>query len=84
MVVRVLNPAVVLLAELVLRRIRIGVAPQPELLDESVPLLIVAQGLEGLGLFVGDDPDYILVEPGLVSALQLLLQSLLRLKLFLV
>ena len=65
---------VVLFAEFVLRRIRIGVAAQPELLDEGVPLLVVAQVLEGLALFVGDDPGHVLVQPGLVGALQLLPQ----------
>ena len=68
---------VVLLAELVLRRIRIGVAAQPELLDEGVALLIVAQALEGFALFVGDDVGHFLVQPGLVGPLQLLPQGLL-------
>jgi hypothetical protein len=53
--VGVSNAPVVLFAELVLRRIRIRVAPQPEILDEGVALLIVAQVLERLRLFVRDD-----------------------------
>jgi hypothetical protein len=35
------DAAVVLFAELVLRRIRIGVAAQPEVLDERLALLVV-------------------------------------------
>jgi putative intracellular protease/amidase len=46
--VGVCDAPVVLFAELVLRRIRIGIAAQPELLDEGVALFIVAQALEGL------------------------------------
>jgi hypothetical protein len=40
----------VLFAILVLRRVRIRIAAQPELLDELVPLFIVAQALERLQL----------------------------------
>ena len=78
------DATVVLFAKFVLRRVRIGVAPQPELLDESIPLLIVAQLLEGLALLIGDDPGHVLVQPGLVSPLQLVLQGILGGKLFLV
>ena len=64
-----------LFAVLVLGRIGIGVAAQPELLDESVALLIVAQVLERLHLLVGDDPANVLVQPLLVDALQLCLAA---------
>jgi hypothetical protein len=75
---------IVLFAELVLRRIRIGVAAQPEVLDEGVALLVVAKGLEGLALLVGDDVGDVLFQPGLVGALQLLPYGLLGGKLLLV
>ena len=55
MLVGIGDAPVMLFAELVVRRIGIGIAAQPELLDEGVPLLVVAQVLEGLPLFVGDD-----------------------------
>jgi hypothetical protein len=61
MLVGVGDAPVVLFAELVLRRIGVGIAPQPELLNEGVALLVVAQVLEGLALFVGDDVGHILV-----------------------
>jgi hypothetical protein len=82
--IRVSDAAVMLLAEFVFRRVWIGVAAQPELLNERVPLLIVAQVLEGFGLLVGDDPEHILIQPGLVGALQLLPYRLLGGELLLV
>ena len=42
MLVGVSDAPVVLFAELVLWRVRIGVAAQPEVLDECVALLVVA------------------------------------------
>src|SRR6516225_5926263 len=70
MFVRVSDAAIVLFAKLVLRRIGIRIATQPELLDEVVALLIIAQALEGFQLLVGDDPMNILIHPLLVGALQ--------------
>ncbi len=84
MVVGILNAPVVLFAEFVVGGVGIGVAAQPELLDERLALLIVAQVLEGLPFFVGNDVGHILVEPGLVGALQFLPDFLLRLEFFLV
>ena len=84
MLVGICNATVVLLAKFVIRRVRIRIAPQPELLDEGIPLLIVAQRLEGFALFVRDDPGHILIQPGLVSPLQFVLQGTLRGKLLLV
>jgi hypothetical protein len=68
----------VLFAELVLRRIGIRIAALPEALDEGVALFVVAQAHERLALFVADDVGNLIVQPGLVCALQLLPQSLLR------
>ena len=70
--VRVGDAAVVLFAEFVLRGVRIRIAAQPEILDEGVPLLVVRERLEGLALFVGNNVGHVLVQPGLVGALQLL------------
>jgi len=42
------NAAIMLFAEFVVRRVRIGVAPQPELLDKGVALFIVRQVLDAL------------------------------------
>ena len=75
---------VMLFTELVVRGVRIGIAAQPELLDERVPLFIVAQILEGVFLFVGDDPDHILIEPGLVGIGELVMQLSLPFDLLLV
>jgi hypothetical protein len=64
----------VLFAELVLRRIGIGVAPLPEVLDERLAFLVVAQAHERFAFIVGDDVGNFLVQPGLVGPLQLLPQ----------
>src|SRR5947207_10851537 len=61
---------VVLFAELVFGGIGIGIAAQPELLDERLALLIVAQVLESLPFVIGDDVGHILLEPVLVGVLQ--------------
>ena len=71
---------IVLLAELVLRRIRIGIAALPERLDKRVALLIVAEALEGLQFLIRDDPVDVLVHPLLVGPVQLLLEFLLLLE----
>ena len=42
------DAAVVLFAEFVVRRVGIGVAAQPELLDEGVALFVVAEDLKAL------------------------------------
>ncbi len=80
-VVRVLNAPVVLFAELVVGGIGIRIAAQPELLDEGLALLVVAQVLEGLPFLVGDDVGHVLLEPGLEGALQLLPDGLLSFEL---
>ena len=58
-----------LFAELVVRGVGIRIAAQPELLDEGLALLVVAQVLEGLPFLVGDDVGHILIEPRLEGAL---------------
>src|SRR5579862_7628754 len=73
------NTPVVFLAELVFRRVWIGIAPEPELFDERVAFLVVAKGFERFALVVGDDIGHVLVKPGLVGALQFLPNRLLSL-----
>ena len=77
MLVGIGDAPVVLFAVLVFGRIRVGVAAQPEVLDEGVALFVVAQAHEGFALFVGDDVRNFLVQPGLVGPFQLLTESLL-------
>ena len=84
MLVRIGYAAIVLLAEFVLRRIRIRIAAQPEVLNEGFALFIVGQALERLHLLIGDDPAHVLVQPLLVGAFQLLLQFFLLLEFLLV
>src|SRR6185437_11732863 len=68
MVVCIRNAAIMLFLVLVLFRIRRGIAPQPELLYELLPLFIRFQTLEGLLFFVRDDVDNVLVQPLLPRA----------------
>src|ERR1700761_5268810 len=76
MLVGISDAGVMFLAILILRRVRIGIATQPELLDELIPLLVIAQALESLQLLVGDNPADILIDPLLVLALQLVAKRL--------
>ena len=73
-----------LFAKFIFRRIRIRVAPQPELLDEVVPLFVVAQALECLEFLIGDDPVNVLVHPLLIRPFEFLADFLLLLELLLV
>src|SRR5262245_22124711 len=47
--------------------IGIGIAPHPELLDELFALLVSRQKVEGLALFIIDDPANIFVNPAFVD-----------------
>jgi len=73
-VVGVLDAPVVLFAERILFRIRIGVAPLPEILDERLAFLVVGQAQKRSAFIVGDNVGHFLVQPGLVWTLQLLPQ----------
>src|SRR4051812_46376883 len=84
MVVCVLDSAVVLFAEFVIRAVRVGIAPEPELLDESFALLVVAQALESFPLFVRDDVGRVLVQPGLESPVDLFPEMFLSSELLLI
>src|SRR5208283_2331579 len=76
---------VVLFLVFVLFRIRSGVAALPESFNEIIALFIVGKLLECGSFLVGDNPDYVLVQPLLVSLAKLNVQgSFLRLLLFLV
>ena len=74
MLVGVSDPAVVLFLEGVFRRIRIGIAPLPEGLDELLALFVGREVQEGVALFGSDDVHHILIEPVLVLRLEFLLQ----------
>ena len=82
--VRIRDTRVILVLVLVVVRIRIRVPAQPELLDERIPLFIVGQVLERLGLLVGNDPPDVLIQPLLVLALQLGLHGVAARPLFVV
>src|SRR6185437_8158361 len=70
---------VVVFLVLIEGRLRIGVAPLPEALDEGLALILIAELQKGLALLRSDDVGYVLVEPLLVFGVQLLLQLLLLL-----
>src|SRR5262252_7825836 len=72
MLVRIGEAAIVFFLELVLRCIRCGIAPLPEVFNETVALRVVAQLLERRELFIGDDPAHILIQPLLVDFAHLL------------
>ena len=55
MLIGVSDPAIVFFFERVLRRIRIRVAPQPELLDELFALFVGLQSQERTALFRRND-----------------------------
>jgi hypothetical protein len=67
MLIGIRDAPVMLFFEFVFYRVRGGVAPQPELLDELVPFFIVGQLLECRPFLVGDDVADVLVQPLLVS-----------------
>jgi hypothetical protein len=65
------DAAVMLFFELVLFGVGRGIAPQPELLDELIPLFVGTQTLKRSALFISDDVDDVLVEPVFVGGFQL-------------
>ena len=67
MLVGVRDAPVVLFLVFVLFGIRRGVAALPESFNEVVAFFVVRELLEGGSFLVGDDPDYVLVQPLLVS-----------------
>ena len=73
-----------LFAEFIVRRVGIRVPPQPELLNEGLALLIVAQAFECLTFLVRNDVGDILIQPRPISGLDLLPKFLLGLELFLI
>jgi hypothetical protein len=54
--VGVSDAAVVLFFVFVFDRVRGGIAPEPELLDELIALFVVGELLKSRSLFVGEDP----------------------------
>ena len=59
-----------LFAIFVVRRVRIRIPSQPEVLNKLIAFFIVCQMLERRQFLVGDDPAHVLIHPGLVRALQ--------------
>ena len=76
------DAAVMLFFVFVLFGIRSGVAAQPEVLDELLPLLVGLELLEGFAFFVGDDLDDVFVQPLLIRRLKLFAKLLFVLFLF--
>src|ERR1700688_717890 len=74
MLVSVGDAPVVFFLVLVFLGIRSGIAPQPELFDELLALVIRAQPFPGLPFLVGDDVGDVLIEPFPVRGLQLFAQ----------
>ena len=74
MLVGIGDAQIMLFAELILRRIGIRIAAQPELLDELLALFFVGHVLEGLGFFVRDDPFHVLVQPLLIFGRKLVME----------
>src|SRR5260370_28029835 len=72
MLVGIGDTAVVLFFEIIVRKIRIAAAAQPELLDELLALFVGFQLQESLALFGRDYVDNVLVEPLLVRGVQFL------------
>ena len=73
MLIGVCNPAVMLFLEFVVSSPLIGIAAGPELLYKILTLLFGLEVLKDVFFFVGDDVDYILLQPLLVILGTLLL-----------
>lgn len=74
MFIGVSNPAVMLFLYRVVGRIRVGIAPLPELLDEFLALLIGLQLQERFSLVRANDVSNVFVQPLLIGSCQLLHQ----------
>src|ERR1017187_7997577 len=61
------NAAVVFFLVFILRRVRSGIAAQPELLDKLVTLLVVGELFEGGHFLRSDDVTHVFVKPLLVG-----------------
>src|SRR5262245_23260152 len=69
--IRVLDTFEVLLFVLVLGSVGIGVASEPEVLNELIAFFVGFKGFERLSFLIGYDVTDILVEPVLINTLQL-------------
>ena len=79
MLVGVRNPPVVLFLKGVFRRIGIGIAPLPELLDELLPFFVGRKVQESVLFFRGDDVDDVFVQPLFILGIELAFQASLTL-----
>src|SRR3972149_7839136 len=77
MLVGVSDAAIVFFLVVIGEGFRIGVAAQPELLDELLALFIILEASEDLPLLIGDDVADIVAQPLPVGPLQLFLKGLL-------
>src|SRR6202011_922249 len=66
MLIRVRNPSIMFLFELVVRQVWVSAAAQPELLDELFPLLVSSQLPERVALFRRNNVDHVFVQPLLI------------------
>jgi len=67
MLIGIGDTPVVLFLVLVLFGVRRGIAALPERFNKVVAFLVVRILLEGGSFLVGDDPDYVLIQPLLVD-----------------
>src|SRR5579863_5538079 len=66
-----------LLAKFVFLGVRSRIAPQPEILDERLPLVVGLQGLKNIALLVRNNVADLFVQPPLIRCFQLSLELLL-------
>ena len=78
MLVGIGDAAVMLFLEIVLRKVRIAAATEPELLDELLALFVGIELKEGISLAWRNDVDDIFVQPLLVLVVKLF-EGLMRL-----
>src|SRR5215831_15224872 len=83
-VIGVLDAPVMLFAELIVRGVGVGVPAEPELLNKSFALFVVAEALKGLAFLVRNNVGDVLIEPGFISAFQFLPELFLGLELCIV
>src|ERR1700722_461605 len=77
MLVGISNAAVMFFLVFVLFGVRSWVAPLPECFDKVIALFVIRKLLECRALFIGNDPNHILVQPLLVTLAEFDGQSLL-------
>src|SRR5215475_13987071 len=74
--VRVLDPAIMLVLKRIVFAVRVGITTVPERLDKLLALLFVGELHESFSLVVRNDPTHVFVEPFLVIRAQFSLEGL--------